>query len=116
VFLIGLGKLFDVAFPINSEILVFLSSFGFNLILTIAMRRADNFIEFDPDPYLWNRGCSRSFCYCYAALQSSKVFVFENQIRLRTIFKRNLKNFRCRDFNFQFSQVRNLWTLPRSRI
>jgi len=29
----------------------------------------------------------------------SKVFVFEIRFRLRTIFKRNLKNFRCRDFN-----------------
>jgi O-antigen/teichoic acid export membrane protein len=37
VFLIGLGKLFDVAFSINSEILVFSKFFRFNLILTIAM-------------------------------------------------------------------------------
>ena len=37
VFLIGLGKLFDVAFSINSEILVFSKFYRFNLILTIAM-------------------------------------------------------------------------------
>ncbi|MDG1276718.1 MAG: polysaccharide biosynthesis C-terminal domain-containing protein [Algoriphagus sp.] len=37
VFLIGLGKLFDVAFSINSEILVFSKYYRFNLILTITM-------------------------------------------------------------------------------
>ncbi len=37
VFLIGLGKLFDVAFSINSEILVFSKYYRFNLWMTIAM-------------------------------------------------------------------------------
>lgn len=37
VFLIGLGKLFDVAFSINGEILVFSKFYRFNLILTIGM-------------------------------------------------------------------------------
>jgi O-antigen/teichoic acid export membrane protein len=37
VFLIGLGKLFDVAFSINSEILVFSKYYRFNLFLTIIM-------------------------------------------------------------------------------
>lgn len=37
VFFIGLGKLFDVAFSINSEILVFSKYYRFNLIATIAM-------------------------------------------------------------------------------
>jgi O-antigen/teichoic acid export membrane protein len=37
VFLIALGKLFDVAFSINSEILVFSKFYRFNLILTIFM-------------------------------------------------------------------------------
>lgn len=37
VFLIGLGKLFDVAFSINSEILVFSKYYRFNLFLTITM-------------------------------------------------------------------------------
>jgi len=37
VFLIGLGKLFDVAFSINSEILVFSKFYRFNLLLTIIM-------------------------------------------------------------------------------
>ncbi|MFC3414135.1 lipopolysaccharide biosynthesis protein [Algoriphagus hitonicola] len=37
VFLIGLGKLFDVAFSVNSEILVFSKYYRFNLTATILM-------------------------------------------------------------------------------
>jgi len=37
VLLIGLGKLFDVAFSINGEILVFSKFYRFNLVMTIAM-------------------------------------------------------------------------------
>ncbi|WP_111671098.1 lipopolysaccharide biosynthesis protein [Algoriphagus litoralis] len=37
VFYIALGKIFDVAFSVNGEILVFSKYFRFNLILTIAM-------------------------------------------------------------------------------
>jgi len=37
VFYIALGKIFDVAFSVNSEILVFSKYYRFNLILTIAM-------------------------------------------------------------------------------
>ena len=37
VFYIALGKIFDVAFSVNSEILVFSAYYRFNLILTIAM-------------------------------------------------------------------------------
>ena len=37
VFYIGLGKIFDVAFSVNSEILVFSKYYRFNLLLTIAM-------------------------------------------------------------------------------
>jgi O-antigen/teichoic acid export membrane protein len=37
VFYIGLGKIFDVAFSVNSEILVFSKYYRFNLVLTIAM-------------------------------------------------------------------------------
>lgn len=37
VFYIALGKIFDVAFSVNSEILVFSKYFRFNLILTIGM-------------------------------------------------------------------------------
>ncbi|MEB2780637.1 polysaccharide biosynthesis C-terminal domain-containing protein [Algoriphagus sp. C2-6-M1] len=37
VVLIGLGKLFDVAFSVNSEILVFSKHYRFNLIATIGM-------------------------------------------------------------------------------
>lgn len=37
VFLIGLGKLFDVVFSINGEILVFSKHYKFNLIATIGM-------------------------------------------------------------------------------
>ncbi len=37
VFYIALGKIFDVAFSVNSEILVFSNYFRFNLILTIGM-------------------------------------------------------------------------------
>jgi O-antigen/teichoic acid export membrane protein len=37
VFYIALGKIFDVAFSVNSEILVFSRYFRFNLILTIGM-------------------------------------------------------------------------------
>ncbi|TDQ19344.1 O-antigen/teichoic acid export membrane protein [Algoriphagus boseongensis] len=37
VFYIGIGKIFDVAFSVNSEILVFSKYYRFNLILTIAM-------------------------------------------------------------------------------
>lgn len=37
VFLIGLGKLFDVAFSINGEILVFSKHYKFNLVATIGM-------------------------------------------------------------------------------
>lgn len=37
VFYIGLGKIFDVAFSVNSEILVFSKYYRFNLFLTIAM-------------------------------------------------------------------------------
>ncbi|WP_297335512.1 polysaccharide biosynthesis C-terminal domain-containing protein [Algoriphagus sp.] len=37
VFLIGLGKLFDVAFSVNSEILVFSAYYRFNLTATILM-------------------------------------------------------------------------------
>lgn len=37
VFYIALGKIFDVAFSVNSEILVFSKFYRFNLVLTIAM-------------------------------------------------------------------------------
>ncbi|OOG77074.1 lipopolysaccharide biosynthesis protein [Algoriphagus sp. A40] len=37
VFYIALGKIFDVAFSVNSEILVFSRYYRFNLVLTIAM-------------------------------------------------------------------------------
>ncbi|GAA0879803.1 hypothetical protein GCM10009119_27720 [Algoriphagus jejuensis] len=37
VFYIALGKIFDVAFSVNSEILVFSAYYRFNLVLTIAM-------------------------------------------------------------------------------
>jgi O-antigen/teichoic acid export membrane protein len=37
VFYIALGKIFDVAFSVNSEILVFSNYYRFNLVLTIAM-------------------------------------------------------------------------------
>jgi O-antigen/teichoic acid export membrane protein len=37
VFFIALGKIFDVAFSVNSEILVFSNYYRFNLILTIGM-------------------------------------------------------------------------------
>jgi O-antigen/teichoic acid export membrane protein len=37
VFYIALGKIFDVAFSVNSEILVFSKYYRFNLVLTIAM-------------------------------------------------------------------------------
>ncbi len=37
VFYIALGKIFDVAFSLNSEILVFSKYYRFNLVLTIAM-------------------------------------------------------------------------------
>ncbi|MBA4300851.1 MAG: polysaccharide biosynthesis protein [Cyclobacterium sp.] len=37
VFFIALGKIFDVAFSVNSEILVFSKYYRFNLVLTIAM-------------------------------------------------------------------------------
>ncbi|MDF2158225.1 polysaccharide biosynthesis C-terminal domain-containing protein [Algoriphagus sp. CAU 1675] len=37
VFLIGIGKLFDVAFSINSEILVFSKYYRFNLLATVGM-------------------------------------------------------------------------------
>ncbi len=37
VFFIGLGKIIDVAFSVNSEILVFSTYYRFNLILTVAM-------------------------------------------------------------------------------
>jgi O-antigen/teichoic acid export membrane protein len=37
VFIIALGKLVDVAFSLNSEILVFSSYYRFNLLLTVCM-------------------------------------------------------------------------------
>lgn len=91
VFLIGLGKLFDVAFSINSEILVFSKFYRFNLILTIAMSALIILLNLIMIPYYGIEGAAGASAIVMLLFNLVKYLFLKLRLGLEPFSKETLK-------------------------
>jgi O-antigen/teichoic acid export membrane protein len=91
VFLIGLGKLFDVAFSINSEILVFSKYYRFNLILTITMSALIIALNYLMIPIYGIEGAAGASAIVMLLFNLVKYLFLKRKLRLEPFSKETLK-------------------------
>ncbi|MGM0945419.1 MAG: lipopolysaccharide biosynthesis protein [Bacteroidota bacterium] len=81
VFLIGLGKIFDVGFSINSEILVYSNYYRFNLVATVLMSFAIILLNFALIPIYGIEGAALASALVMLVFNLIKYFFLKQKLR-----------------------------------